>query len=481
MNENMIWYGTEASAKAYMESVQAMGEAQPSEVMAYNEQDFDEERFGEYGQFIMTQGNTAVISVTGSLGHKESWWSMAMGDMTYETLANCLAEVVSDGGFEHVLLDIDSPGGIAKGLDVATDAMAATKEAGISVDTHTSGWMMSAAYWIGSAGDNVGASKTAEVGSVGVILVHQEYTKMLDNIGIKATVFRKGDEKALGSPYEKLDAAATEAINRRIDRAHGTFVEAVSQHRGLSYEFVENNIASGREYSSAEAKDLQLIDEVVPYNDAVTRLMSSTSQDSTGASFMSKQVIQAQKPEGLGETPEDKAAAVAAGIDPATLEGKPSVKEEEAGEKVTEPGANAGNEGTDEGDEGKEGEGETTAETTTFSTLLADLNTQLIESKIEAKEATANASSLKASNAGLRGIVVEQTERMRVAVGIPVGADLKGMADDALVESHQQVRGMFMERFASGPVSQVPEKDTKVPEAVITRFDQAARRATSFK
>ena len=119
---------------------------------------------------------------------------------------------------------------------------------------------------------------------------------------------------------------------------------------------------------------------------------------------------------------------------------------------------------------------------TSVSTLLADLNQQLVDAKVQLNSANTQLAELQVGNAGLRKIAVEQTQRLRVALGQPASTeDLDKMSDTALITAHEEVRTHYLERFNIGATSRVPEKDTTVPHQVVTRLDQAARKATNFK
>ncbi len=43
-------------------------------------------------------------------------------------------------------------------------------------------------------------------GSIGVIMIHADYSQALDNAGIHLTIIRAGKQKADGNPYEPLNA-----------------------------------------------------------------------------------------------------------------------------------------------------------------------------------------------------------------------------------------------------------------------------------
>jgi len=105
-----------------------------------------------------------------------------------------------------------------------------------------------------------------------VVLVHKEYTVMLEKAGIKATVFREGKYKALGNPYEKLTPLAKDTIQKKLSDYRQFFVEAVSKYRGLSEEFVSKQIATGAEFWGPEALRLGMVDKIMTLEAVVNQL-----------------------------------------------------------------------------------------------------------------------------------------------------------------------------------------------------------------
>ena len=492
----LVWLGTYGSAFQYLEDTERadrMAMVDPSVMMKTRDRfDAGEARFGPYTEDIQVIDKVAIIPIHGSMRAKESWMSMMFGITTYDGISNMLATIVADGGIETVLLDIDSPGGEAKGLDVATEAIQATIASGINVVSHTAGQMASAAYWIGSAAQQVAASETAEVGSVGVIAVHGEASERNKKEGLTYTVLRKGEYKALASPYEKLSDKARAQLDDQMERKYQQFIGAVSDQRQLPKEFVSENIATGKLFDSSEALNLGMIDEVIAYNDLVSRYVSAENpQAAVGAGNSSwSEAAMHKQPivNASAVSPEEAAIAVAAGADPKTVIPAIDAKEDEQ-ENVDELAeVNVVESSAEETETVTEAEQETNEpatpaeDTSALSAMVGSLNDQLVETKVQVKELEAEVTALKAGNAGLRQIAVEQTQRLRVALGQSDDvSDLGLMSDAALVTAHRQNLTQFMERFSAGAVSRTPESDPTPPIATVTRLGSAVKKATQIK
>lgn len=506
----LLWIGSAESAHEFMKDIDLLNYYEkngvPNSVLERLDRtagDATEERFGEYSDFVQMEGSLAIVPIKGKLASKENWLTRMFGMMTYETLSNTLASIVADGSVTDVLLDVDSPGGAAKGIEIGAEAIAATKEAGIPVSTHTSSEMASAAYWLGSAGDPIMASEHAEVGSIGVIAVHTEYTEAFKKAGIKHTVMRKGEEKALATPFEKLSGPAKAQIDASMERSYQAFIDAASENTGLPRDYVAETLATGKMFTAEEALDVGMVNEIVSYNDAINNILSkqdtsegassnsAPNQNWSKAAMTTKTEVPAVPKTPAELAAEQAATAVAAGVPAAEIPAAPApeapaapaASSEDATVIVVEdppetpPEANSGEPG-----DGDNAPAPAPAAEDGTAALLANVNKQLIDAKVELAAATTKVIELEAGNKGFKQIAVEQTQRMRVALGLSAETgDLEKMSDTALVTAHEEVRGNYMAKFNVGATSRAPDDEPKLPDNVVTRIDQAVRRATSFK
>jgi hypothetical protein len=105
-----------------------------------------------------------------------------------------------------------------------------------------------------------------------------------------------------------------------------------------------------------------------------------------------------------------------------------------------------------------------------------------VDAKVELASANAKVAELTAGNTGFKTIAVEQTQRMRVALGMSADtADLDRMSDASLVTAHEEVRAKYLDHFNIGARSQAPAEDTVLPSETVTRLDKAINRVTAIK
>jgi signal peptide peptidase SppA len=174
----------------------------------------------------------------------------------------------------------------------------------------------SAAFWIGSAATEFVATPSGSVGSIGVLHVHAEQSKALEDSGIKMTITKAGKYKGEGSPFEPLDDSAKDFIQGRVDEAYSMFVKDVAKGRGVSVGEVRKGYGEGRLLGANEAKELGMIDRIATLDKTIDRLASKNG---------SQQVLTIAMDDPSGDT-------VAIAEEPATVEAEPEPAEEEKDE-----------------------------------------------------------------------------------------------------------------------------------------------------
>lgn len=182
------------------------------------------------GLYSITDDGIAVISIHGSLVNRGSWIGARSGLVSYEALGVQLRKAADDDNIRGIVLDIDSPGGEVAGCFDVTALIREIREEkiilAIANDTTAS-----AAYAIGSAASQLYVTQTSRVGSIGVLVVHLDYSKKLEDEGVRPSLIFSGDHKVDGNPFEKLPDNVRSDIQASIDQTYGIFVEAVNQNR----------------------------------------------------------------------------------------------------------------------------------------------------------------------------------------------------------------------------------------------------------
>lgn len=218
------------------------------------------------------RNGVAIIPVHGTLVQRSSWLGALSGLMSYEDIAETFHMAMDDGTVDGVFLDIDSPGGEVPGLFDMVDSIS-TRLGEKPVHAHINELSASAAYAVTTVADHVSVPRTGVVASIGVIVVHQEVTKMLDKAGIKMTIIRAGEKKANTNPYEKLSDDARDWLQAEVDRIREIFVSTVARNRGLDEQIVWDTEAAV--YGAPDALKIGLVDAVMSAEQAANHLVDT--------------------------------------------------------------------------------------------------------------------------------------------------------------------------------------------------------------
>jgi signal peptide peptidase SppA len=231
----------------------------------------------ELPYLLSIENGIGLVSISGSLTNNHSWIHELFGISTYPAIRDAVNVAASRDDVHTILLDINSGGGSVAGVADTGNLISKVNDEVKPVVAFTDGNMMSAAYWLGVSAGNVFSSNTAMVGSIGVLQVHTEQSKMLDKMGITATVLRAGKYKALMNGIEPLTDTARAEAQSQLDAAYQVFVQHVAASRNLGYDHVDSTMAQGREFFGQQAAAAGLVDGILSFEGLVSMLQSRSA------------------------------------------------------------------------------------------------------------------------------------------------------------------------------------------------------------
>jgi len=201
----------------------------------------------------------AIIPIQGTLVQKLGTLRPYSGMTGYDGIRACFLRALNDSEVKAICLDIDSPGGEVAGcFDLVDEIYAARGSKPVWAILSESAY--SAAYALASAADKIIVPRTGGVGSVGVIVMHVDWSQKIKNDGLQVTIITYGDRKAESNPYEPLSETARKAIQSDIDEMGRLFVSTVSRNRGITEKTVRDTEAAC--FLGADGVQLGLADRV---------------------------------------------------------------------------------------------------------------------------------------------------------------------------------------------------------------------------
>jgi capsid assembly protease len=199
-------------------------------------------------------GETAVITFSGVLGKRLDFFEKLFGGADYDDLSEALAEADSRDDIRNVVLHLDTPGGSVIGLSEAANNVA---EMSKPVYAFTDTMAASAGYWLASQATAIYSTESARVGSIGAMILHQDVSGFLENLGIKTKAFFKGKHKVDHASFKPLTKAEEDDLQERVNIAHDLFSKAVKRARKAK---VSSEVFDSKIYDGAKALEVGLTD-----------------------------------------------------------------------------------------------------------------------------------------------------------------------------------------------------------------------------
>ncbi len=223
-----------------------------------------------------------VMKLVGTMRNRLGAMEESSGGGGISTTRFCdqLHAAANNPGIASILILVDSPGGEVNSTPELHQLIADTARAK-NVTCFVQGTAASAAYWAISGATEIVASKSSEIGSIGVICVHEDVSQMLKRVGISPTVMTAGPRKAELSPFQPLTVDAKRNLQTRIDAVYRDFVRDVAIGRNKSMAEVEASFGSGGMLSAAQAKGVGAIDRVDSWQSTLQRVARTRPVQST--------------------------------------------------------------------------------------------------------------------------------------------------------------------------------------------------------
>jgi signal peptide peptidase SppA len=216
------------------------------------------------------------------------------GAASTQKFTNALRQALADPGVGAILIDIDSPGGSVYGVEELASEIISSRSAKPIVGLANS-LAASAAYWVGAACSELYVTPGGEVGSIGVWMSHDDYSKALDELGIKTTLISAGKYKVEGNPYQPLDGDAQAFMQSRVDDYYAAFTKGVAKGRGVSIEVVRKDFGQGRVYGAQAALDAGMVNGVMTFDDVVKKMAKDIKAANRNQASQVNRLAQAER------------------------------------------------------------------------------------------------------------------------------------------------------------------------------------------
>lgn len=206
-------------------------------------------------------GGVALIPIEGSLVHKGGWLGSYSGETSYQGLQAQIALARQMPEVKGVVFETDSYGGEVNGGFETAAAIAALSREKPTIAILTD-FAYSAGYLLASQARQIIMPEFGGAGSIGVIMMHADYSGALAASGINVTIIRAGARKADGNPYERLPAALAARWQALAEEMRQTFATTVAKGRKGRLTKAQALATEAEAFTAKEALSMGLVDAI---------------------------------------------------------------------------------------------------------------------------------------------------------------------------------------------------------------------------
>lgn len=218
---------------------------------------------------VLTSLISAVTQEKGDLGFGEK-----VGVVETEGMITDAREVLDRirafreaDSVKAIVLRINSPGGaVGPAQEIYREVEKTVKQKRVVASLGPVA--ASGGYYVAASADRIMASPGTVTGSIGVIMAYTNFRELFEKIGLRPVVIKSGKYKDMGSPLREISDEERALLQKFTDTVHEQFITDVAEGRGKKPEAVRE-IADGRIFSGAAARELGLIDRLGNQRDAV--------------------------------------------------------------------------------------------------------------------------------------------------------------------------------------------------------------------
>src|SRR4051794_6605940 len=206
-------------------------------------------------------GVVALVHAVGEIRLGRSGRGLRGPALGSDTLGAALRAAADDENVRALLLRVDSPGGSYVASDAVWGAVHAVKSAGKAVVVSMGAVAGSGGYFIAAPADAIVALPTTLTGSIGVFGGKPVVADLLERLGVGNDAVVAGAHARMFSARARYSEDEWQRLQESLDRIYDDFTAKVADGRALDRERV-HDIARGRVWTGADARDRGLVDEL---------------------------------------------------------------------------------------------------------------------------------------------------------------------------------------------------------------------------
>ena len=190
-----------------------------------------------------------------------------------------LEQARKDRNVKGIFIDANSPGGGVTASDKIYKALLKVQADKKPIVMLMGSTCASGCVYASAGVNKIIAHPTTVTGSIGVIISTLNFSKFMENHGIKGVAITSKENKALLSPFQPVKEEHKKILKDIVDEMYQRFVGIMAKGRNLPKAKVLE-IADGRVFTAVQAKKYKLIDQVGYKADAYQAMLKLTKLNS---------------------------------------------------------------------------------------------------------------------------------------------------------------------------------------------------------
>ncbi|MGW4331778.1 S49 family peptidase [Rhodococcus koreensis] len=200
-----------------------------------------------------------------------------------ESVEEPLRRAFTTHGAKAVALLINSPGGSPTQSEyIAARIRQLATEHDLPVLAFCEDVVASGGYWLACAADEIYATATSVVGSVGVISAGFGFSELIDRLGIERRLHSAGEAKARLDPFFAEKSEDVQWLEQIQEGIHDEFRDWVVGRRGDKLKAAEAELFDGDVWLGRRAVELGIVDGIGTLREVVEKRFPDATIEMTG-------------------------------------------------------------------------------------------------------------------------------------------------------------------------------------------------------
>lgn len=169
---------------------------------------------------------------------------------------------------DEVIVRLESPGGMVHAYGLASSQLGRIKDSGIPLTICVDKVAASGGYMMACLADKLVAAPFAILGSIGVLVQLPNFNRLLRKHDVDYETISAGEFKTTLTTFGEITQRGRDKVREDVEEMHDIFKTWVKQHRPV----VDiDNIATGETWVGLQARDKNMIDEVMTSDECIVR------------------------------------------------------------------------------------------------------------------------------------------------------------------------------------------------------------------